>query len=61
MTVRELLSTTDARELSEWQAYHHLEYFEKRIKEKSITDYDRGAQMKALLFGKADAKAKQDV
>jgi hypothetical protein len=31
MTVRELLATTDSRELSEWMVYSNLEYWEERF------------------------------
>ena len=62
-TVKELLATIDSREISEWQAYKNLAFFEKRIADNRVKEMNTDQVSNLLeeaLFGKAKAKAKRD-
>ena len=51
MTVRELLSSTDSRELSEWMVFFNQDYWREKLAEELMTDADRSAAIKRLFTG----------
>jgi hypothetical protein len=53
MTVRQLLTTTDSRELSEWIVYNNLSYWQQRLATKELGGAPSPEVVMQTLFGKA--------
>lgn len=51
MTVRSLLSSLTSKELSEWQAYLNLEYYENKVKQERMNADERSAAILNTIFG----------
>lgn len=51
MTVKTLLASLDSKELSEWQAYLNLEFYENKIKQQRMNSDERSDAILNTIFG----------